>query len=124
MDIFTLHPLFRVRRARVWGRGFCVVTSLAISAQAYAASEPSLITGEKKSYGYSWQQELKLGAEADKEITENMGPNTPQNPPQYPQQPAATPAPQNYPQFPQPPSSTNSNRTPTAQPQQTPTWPR
>ncbi|MEO5958405.1 MAG: M48 family metallopeptidase, partial [Opitutaceae bacterium] len=36
-------------------------------------SEPSAITGQKKSFGYSWEQELKLGAEADKEITEEMG---------------------------------------------------
>ena len=36
-------------------------------------SEPSAVTGEKKSFGYSWQQELQLGAEADKEITAEMG---------------------------------------------------
>lgn len=36
-------------------------------------SEPSAITGQKKSYGYSWEQELKLGAEADKELTREMG---------------------------------------------------
>ncbi len=43
------------------------------AAVSYAASEPSLINGEKKSYGYSWQQEMQLGAEADKEITTEMG---------------------------------------------------
>lgn len=36
-------------------------------------SEPSAITGEKKSFGYSWEQELQLGAEADKEISQEMG---------------------------------------------------
>lgn len=36
-------------------------------------SEPSAITGKKQSFGYSWEQELQLGAEADKEITQEMG---------------------------------------------------
>jgi predicted Zn-dependent protease len=40
---------------------------------AAAVSEPSLITGQKKSFAYSWQQEVQLGAEADKELTESMG---------------------------------------------------
>jgi predicted Zn-dependent protease len=73
MDIFVAltRPLFH--RARLSLSGICVVTSLVISGAAFAASEPSLITGEKKSFGYSWEQELKLGAEADKEITESMG---------------------------------------------------
>ena len=61
-------PIFR------WLRGLCSgVVSLACTASVFAAKEPSLITGEKKSYGYSWQQELQLGAESDKEITEQMG---------------------------------------------------
>jgi predicted Zn-dependent protease len=36
-------------------------------------SEPSAVTGKKQSFGYSWEQELQLGAEADKEITAEMG---------------------------------------------------
>jgi predicted Zn-dependent protease len=36
-------------------------------------SEPSAVTGKKQSFGYSWQQEVQLGAEADKEITAEMG---------------------------------------------------
>jgi predicted Zn-dependent protease len=36
-------------------------------------SEPSAVTGQKQSFGYSWEQELQLGAEADKEITAEMG---------------------------------------------------
>jgi len=40
---------------------------------AFAASEPSAITGQKKTYAYSWQQEVELGAQADKEITQEMG---------------------------------------------------
>lgn len=36
-------------------------------------SEPSAVTGQKQSFGYSWEQELELGAEADKEITAEMG---------------------------------------------------
>lgn len=49
-----------------------VAPFFAVSA-TYAASEPSLINGQKKSYAYSWQQEMKLGAESDKELTEEMG---------------------------------------------------
>src|SRR5687768_3801504 len=54
-------------------RGLCAAASLTFAVGAFAASEPSLINGQKKSYGYSWQDEIKLGAEADKEITESMG---------------------------------------------------
>lgn len=36
-------------------------------------SEPSAVTGQKQSFGYSWEQEVQLGAEADKEITAEMG---------------------------------------------------
>jgi predicted Zn-dependent protease len=54
-------------------RGLCAALSLSFAATALAVSEPSAVTGQKKSFGYSWQQELKLGADADKEITESMG---------------------------------------------------
>lgn len=37
------------------------------------ATEPSAITGRNSSYGYSWQQELQLGAETDHEIVGEMG---------------------------------------------------
>jgi predicted Zn-dependent protease len=40
---------------------------------AGCVSEPSAITGEKRSYGYSWQQEVALGAEADGDIVAEMG---------------------------------------------------
>lgn len=40
---------------------------------ALAVSEPSPLNGEKRSYQYSWADELKLGAEADQEITQQMG---------------------------------------------------
>lgn len=57
-----------------WCRRLCTFTALALTgATGFAASEPSLIDGQKKSYGYTWQQEMKLGAESDKEITEEMG---------------------------------------------------
>ncbi len=36
-------------------------------------SEPSAITGEKQSFGYSWDQEVQMGAEVDQEITQEMG---------------------------------------------------
>jgi len=40
---------------------------------AFAVSEPSALTGQKQSYAYSWQQEMKEGADADREITQQMG---------------------------------------------------
>lgn len=69
----SLSPLPSGHRPRAprWLRGLCV--PLCIAAAAFAASEPSLVTGQKKSYAYSWQQEMKLGADADKEITQEMG---------------------------------------------------
>jgi predicted Zn-dependent protease len=73
MDTTFSPPSGPTGRAQRWVRGLCVVLPLSFAATTFAASEPSLITGQKKSFGYSWQQELKLGAEADKEIMESMG---------------------------------------------------
>lgn len=36
-------------------------------------TEPSAITGEMGQYGYTWQQELALGANADKQMLSEMG---------------------------------------------------
>jgi len=36
-------------------------------------TEPSALTGEMGQYGYTWQQELSLGANADKELVTEMG---------------------------------------------------
>lgn len=33
----------------------------------------SMVTGQKRAYAYSWQQEIELGREADREIVEEMG---------------------------------------------------
>ncbi|MDO8541959.1 MAG: hypothetical protein Q7S40_16095 [Opitutaceae bacterium] len=89
--------------------------------RSVAVSEPSLVTGEKKSYAYSWQQEVQMGAEADKELVQEMGlyenpalqsyvqavgermvahssfanPSSPPN--QYPSQYPSTSYPQSYP---------------------------
>lgn len=54
-------------------RRFVGLTALLCASAAFAASEPSFITGQKKSYAYSWQQEVQQGAEADKEVVEEMG---------------------------------------------------
>lgn len=54
-------------------RVFSAALASSVLFLAGCVSEPSAITGEKKSFGYSWEQELQLGAEADKEITEQMG---------------------------------------------------
>jgi predicted Zn-dependent protease len=72
MDSFFTTPVSASSRLSLL-RGFCVAVSCSVAGTVFAASEPSLITGEKKSYGYSWEQELKLGAEADKEVSEQMG---------------------------------------------------
>lgn len=37
------------------------------------ATEPSLYTGKKSYYGYSWEQELELGSQADSDIVRQMG---------------------------------------------------
>jgi predicted Zn-dependent protease len=54
-------------------RCLCVALPLSLAVNVLAVSEPSAVTGKKQSFGYSWQQELKLGADADKELTESMG---------------------------------------------------
>lgn len=54
-------------------RRLTLLAALTGAAAAFAANEPSAITGQKQSFAYSWQQELQLGADADREITEEMG---------------------------------------------------
>jgi len=71
---FASHPSRAARRLA--GRLVCslaLLAPLAFAPSASAVSEPSLITGKKQSFGYSWQQEQQLGAESDKELTEGMG---------------------------------------------------
>lgn len=36
-------------------------------------TEPSALTGEKKSYGYTWQQELEIGRKSDRDLIREMG---------------------------------------------------
>jgi predicted Zn-dependent protease len=61
----------RFRGLRRFGIG-CVPAVMLLFLGA-CVSEPSAVTGKKQSFGYSWEQELQLGAEADKEITAEMG---------------------------------------------------
>lgn len=49
------------------------VLSVAALFAGGCATEPSLLTGKKSYYAYSWEQELELGANADKDITQQMG---------------------------------------------------
>ena len=49
------------------------IPALMLAFLSACVSEPSAVTGKKQSFGYSWEQELQLGAEADKEITAEMG---------------------------------------------------
>ena len=62
------------KHLRTAPRRLCAAGGLAVAlAFSGCVSEPSAVTGQKKSFGYSWEQELKLGAEADKELTAEMG---------------------------------------------------
>ena len=74
MDTSLLPFVSALRRSRL-SRNCASALGLVSVALLFAGcvSEPSAITGEKKSFGYSWEQELQLGAEADKEITAEMG---------------------------------------------------
>jgi predicted Zn-dependent protease len=63
--------LFPSLRRRL--RTCALVLTASASCAAFAASEPSFITGQKKSYAYSWQEEVQQGAEGDKEVVEEMG---------------------------------------------------
>jgi predicted Zn-dependent protease len=71
-SLFSSTPAPRGRAIR-WLRGLCAIAPLSVAVAAYAVSEPSLVTGKKQSFAYSWEQEQKLGADSDKEITEQMG---------------------------------------------------
>lgn len=52
----------------------CCALAVFSASAAFAAKEPSLVhPGQAKSYAYSWQDELKLGAEADQQIVAEMG---------------------------------------------------
>src|SRR5699024_4209201 len=51
-------------------------TAIIVIAALLAAScvmQRSPITGKKRAYGYSWEEEIKLGAEADKQIQQQYG---------------------------------------------------
>ena len=66
-------PLFSSRAKNLRSPFFVGGLAAATLFFAGCVSEPSAITGEKKSFGYSWEQEIQLGAQADKELTEQMG---------------------------------------------------
>lgn len=40
---------------------------------AYCSVQRSPITGQKRAYGYSWEQELKIGGDADQQIQQQFG---------------------------------------------------
>src|SRR3954469_23948432 len=61
-----------LRAHRIFLAGIASLT-LAPLPSAFAASEPSALNGEKKSYAYSWKEEQQIGADADKEISQQMG---------------------------------------------------
>jgi len=52
---------------------FAASTLLAGLFLSSCATEPSLYSGKNTAFGYSWEQELKLGRQSDKQIVEEMG---------------------------------------------------
>jgi predicted Zn-dependent protease len=70
----TPFPNFRAGAAR-FPALVCIASFLFAAAPSnlIAVTEPSALTGQRQSYAYSWQQEVKEGADADKEITQQMG---------------------------------------------------
>ncbi len=52
---------------------FLLALIFLIPLQACVSLERSPITGKKRAYGYSWDEEIKLGREADQEITAQYG---------------------------------------------------
>ncbi|MBT6768476.1 MAG: M48 family metalloprotease, partial [Opitutales bacterium] len=49
----------------------CLLGLLAILSGC--VTEPSALTGESRSYGYTWQQELELGRTSDADLIQQMG---------------------------------------------------
>lgn len=61
-------------RTQVWRRlRGTLVSMVMVLAASGCVTEPSAITGETRSFAYTWEQELELGAEADREIVSEMG---------------------------------------------------
>ena len=56
---------------RVIFTGLCLLLSGWIVSSC--VTEPSALTGENRSYGYTWQQELELGRKSDRELIQEMG---------------------------------------------------
>ena len=56
---------------RVIFTGLCLLSSGWIVSSC--VTEPSALTGENRSYGYTWQQELELGRKSDRELIQEMG---------------------------------------------------
>lgn len=70
MNFLPLRSSVRFRRPRL--RLAAAISAVALFVSG-CVSEPSAITGQRQSFGYSWEQERQLGAEADQEITQEMG---------------------------------------------------
>jgi len=51
--------------------GFCLIPFGWIVTSC--VTEPSALTGENRSYSYTWQQELELGRKSDREMIQEMG---------------------------------------------------
>lgn len=59
-----------MRRFRTGNVLLILLTGLFIS---FCVVQRSPITGDKRAYGYSWEQEVKMGAQADKQIQQQYG---------------------------------------------------
>jgi predicted Zn-dependent protease len=59
---------------RLSGRRHCALGAVIFGfVLSGCVHEPSAVTGERRAYGFSWQQELQLGEQSDAQIIEQMG---------------------------------------------------
>lgn len=68
MEITSATPVFHVKHLR----NVLIVVVLAIFASSCSVSR-NPISGNKRAYGYSWEQERQLGAQADQQIQAQYG---------------------------------------------------
>ena len=52
---------------------WCLVILLSIPMSGCVSMEESLVSGRKRAYGYTWQQEVQIGQEADQSIVAQYG---------------------------------------------------
>jgi len=59
----------KAKKILLWGTGM----ALAVWVFVGCVTEPSALTGESKSYAYTWEQELAIGKTSDRDLIREMG---------------------------------------------------